>query len=91
MAELRKRYYNGIQIVDVLNRHIDRPETIMNCLNNFSNLEVDDAVEVVRCRDCEFWDMELGGEMRYCAASGSSWRADEFCSDGERREECHGE
>ena len=43
--------------------------------------------ELVRCKDCKFWDKESDGERRYCAASGSYWRADEYCSDGERRED----
>lgn len=43
--------------------------------------------ELVRCKDCKFWDKESDGERRYCAASGSYWRADEYCSDGERRKD----
>lgn len=81
MFELRKRYYNGIQIVDVLNKHIDRPETIMNCLNSFSNLEVDDAVEVVRCKDCKWIDLCKDPEIyEYKGANG-------FCSRGERKDD----
>lgn len=86
MAELRKRYYNGIQIVDVLNRHIDRPETIMNCLNDFSNLEVDDAVEVVRCKNCKHWAMHSWCS-RLAPFDKVYMGADDFCSRGERREE----
>lgn len=46
-----------------------------------------DIVPVVRCKYCKFWDKESDGERRYCAASGSYWRADEYCSDGERRKD----
>lgn len=87
MVKLRKRYYNGMQIVDVLNRHIDKPETVMNCLNNFSNLEVDDAVEVVRCKDCKWWDNHDGGE-RCINTVGLSWaKPENFCNYGEQKDE----
>lgn len=86
MFELRKRYYNGIQIVDVLNKHIDRPETIMNCLNNFINLEVDDAVEVVRCKDCRWFNATLGSCPEVDNPLINYLKPDDFCSRGERRE-----
>lgn len=87
MVELRKRYYNGIQIVDVLNKHIDRPETIMNCLNNFSNLEVDDAVEVVRCKDCKHWHDPDENKWGACYEWGGYSQENDYCSWGERRED----
>ena len=39
------------------------------------------AVPVVRCRDCKWWD---GG---WCSDNGSYWLLSDFCSEGERRED----
>lgn len=77
--ELRKRYYNGVQIADVLIRHIDRPETIMNCLNNFSNLEVDDVAPVKRGR----WELKYhklwDKEFPTCTVCGNPFYATRYC------------
>ena len=46
-----------------------------------------DAVEVVRCRDCEYWYPEEDDEYGHCRKhdfwSSKTW----FCADGERRED----
>lgn len=57
-----------------------------------------DKVEVVRCKDCKWWDSE-NGIMGYCHAARHSYmsgtwdisiyrksKADFFCADGEREE-----
>lgn len=54
-----------------------------------------DAVEVVRCKDCRFCrtffpEKQIGKEARrvwYCDLYRCNRKADEYCSDGERREE----
>jgi hypothetical protein len=54
-----------------------------------------DAVEVVRCVDCKFCrtffpEKEIGKEARqvwYCDLYRCNRKTDEYCSDGERREE----
>ena len=47
-----------------------------------------DAVEVVRCRDCKYWQDNNGGyphdECRW--GKGETPDADDFCSYGERKE-----
>lgn len=40
-------------------------------------------VRVVRCKDCKYWN----GEGKYCDYD-MSGLADDFCSWGERRDEC---
>ena len=42
-----------------------------------------DAVEVVRCKDCSWWD----SNEKTCIEIGGLWRASDFCSWGERRED----
>lgn len=45
-----------------------------------------DAVEVVHCKDCRYW----WGESEQCMDEmgfARKWEADDYCSNGERREE----
>lgn len=48
-----------------------------------------DAVQVVRCKDCEFWlrDEEHGsnGECE-CGCNDGWWLPEDYCSCGERRD-----
>lgn len=51
-----------------------------------------DVVEVVRCKECKWWDettcsSTLTPDNRLCLANCCYWRADDFCSFGERRED----
>ena len=44
--------------------------------------------ELVRCRDCKWWDKDNGFDDKgYCDLLDSYWRPDEYCSSSERREE----
>ena len=47
-----------------------------------------DAVEVVRCNKCTYWDKAKSNKKGFliCPASGMEIKADDFCSYGERRE-----
>ena len=42
-----------------------------------------DAIPVVRCNDCKWWNENLG---EYCEKRDSYPGADWFCADGERRD-----
>lgn len=59
-----------------------------------------DAVEVVRCRDCKWWDEDDNDPYGYCMAMkhgymSAKWeigiyrkyKGDFYCADGERRED----
>ena len=48
-----------------------------------------DAVEVVRCKDCTYWDKAVVNKKGFliCPASGMEIKCDDFCSYGERRAE----
>ena len=59
-----------------------------------------DAVEVVRCRDCKWWDEDDNDLYGYCMAMkhgymSANWeigiyrkyKGDFYCADGERRED----
>lgn len=43
-------------------------------------IESEDVVKVVRCRDCEHWD------GTWCVINEAYFEADDFCSYGERKE-----
>ena len=46
-----------------------------------------DAVEVVRCKDCKFWECDAIFPDGWCRGKhqgNPNW----FCADGERREKC---
>ena len=47
-----------------------------------------DAVEVVRCMDCAYWDKAKSNKKGFliCPASGMEITADDFCSYGERKD-----
>ena len=45
-----------------------------------------DAVEVVRCKDCKHWCIHKRLEIPWCRAMHIDRNAEDFCSDGERRE-----
>ena len=45
-----------------------------------------DMVRVVRCRNCKYYDAEPGGDVMMCY-EGLGWtQPDDYCSNGERRE-----
>ena len=47
-----------------------------------------EAEPIVRCRDCKWWDKDNGFDDKgYCDLLDSYWRPDEYCSDGERRDD----
>lgn len=47
-----------------------------------------DVVEVVRCKDCQYWEKATvnGKGFLICPASGMDITSDDFCSYGERKE-----
>ena len=53
----------------------------------FDILNPSDVVEVVRCKDCKWWDND--GDAERCAHKyGGMWaKSDAYCSYGERAEE----
>ena len=45
-----------------------------------------DAVEVIRCKDCNYWEQTEDPECGRCNNLGGLWLNNEFCSDAERKE-----
>ena len=64
----------------------------------YDNEKKPDIVEVVRCKDCRWWDKKDGDNYGYCHAAKHgyfsehweisiyrTYKPDFFCADGERR------
>ena len=53
------------------------------CMSDIDDAPTVDAVEVVRCKDCKYYeDVKL---LPHCTLCGIMKCEDDFCSDGERR------
>ena len=63
--------------------HIGEPGKARKLIVNAPTV---DAVEVVRCKDCEHWE---DGYFGYCTKIHSAMEYDEFCSNGERKDNEH--
>ena len=51
-----------------------------------AELEKQDIVKVIRCKDCKYKEAEENG-MAYCSIPTGGWvDEDWFCADGERKE-----
>jgi hypothetical protein len=45
-----------------------------------------EAVEVVRCKDCDNYTPTESGKLGYCCISDNIWFANDFCNHGRCRE-----
>ena len=67
-----------------------RVDEIDNCIAEIVNAPTVDAVEVVRCKDCERWDrfMDTFGACNtgLCFIHNTRMGEDDFCSYGERKD-----
>ena len=74
------------------NIEVDKYGHITTTINEFRiavELSVADVVEVVRCKDCEFWNLDRKSGLKgwcYCEVYKGYKEADGFCNCGERRE-----
>ena len=74
----------------VLELRCERIPTWNEVYRALNDLPTVDAVPVVRCKDCKFWNkgkLLYGSDLCNCKAHGGYFLPDDFCSDGERREE----
>lgn len=68
------------------NEYIFKVRESVEGVRSFKRME-----EIVRCKKCKWWDEKtcsstLTPDNRLCLANRCYWRADDFCSKGERRE-----
>lgn len=83
---LKKKYYDGFTVRDILNKHLDDGHKILELLTAFADADGVDAVPVVRCKDCQHYNGLL---YTLCPVSGMNVIDDEedYCSWAERKEE----
>lgn len=70
--------------------HVNLPDDWMEqILDRLRNDPDADWAEVVRCKDCKYWEeiMNDKGICKYMSGFGRWWKSDDFCSSAERREE----
>ncbi len=62
------------------------PETKKALLHMIDYQETADVVEVVRCKECSYHELDGDGDD-WCVWSGNNIKPTDFCSKGERRED----
>ena len=96
-----KRLIDAVRYREVLDRYINAPHVKMGCsysggmstaigtcISFLDNQPTVDAVEVVRCKDCKYYEIHKPKVLENCERNGLliPMGADDFCSYGERRE-----
>lgn len=82
---LKKKYYDGFTVHDILSKHLDDGHKILELLTAFADADGVDAVPVIRCKDCKWYYRGGATCMFWDGANGMC--ADDFCGKAERKEE----
>ena len=83
---MTKKYYDGGIVTEILFTHLEA-EKMLELLTAFAEATGIDAVEVIRCKDCIYWQDNNGGYPH----EDCKWRedetpdADDWCSGAERK------
>ena len=56
---LKKKYYDGFQVHGILNEELNDGKLIMQILKRFADAPSADVVEVVRCKDCKWYECSI--------------------------------
>ena len=75
----------GLTDFEILMCDGDYKEALKLVLSKIRNAPTVDAVPVVRCKDCTYYDHSYEGD--FCSSTGAGMDEDGYCSDGERRED----
>lgn len=62
-------------------------QTFQDVHDALEHLPAVDAVQVVRCRDCSFFNTEYLNHDGMCKCSGEFMENDDYCSLGERKDD----
>ena len=89
---LKKKYYDGFTVHDILSKHLDDGHKILELLTAFADADGVDAVPVIRCKDCKhYYEKEWvvgGGSYTTCwYQTIANAQPNDFCSRAERKEE----
>ena len=84
---MNKKYYDGFNVIDILFKNLE-PRKMWKVLNAFADSDGVDAVEVVRCKDCKYWQKSVINYNEYvCYWGGYVKHEDDFCSWAKRAKE----
>ena len=82
---LTKKYYDGFIVHDILDKHLE-PGKMMEVLTAFAEVKGVDAVEVIRCKNCEHYSAD--DDETYCDTLGIFGTSPtSYCSFAKRKEE----
>lgn len=81
MTMLKKKYYDGFTVHDILNKHLDDGNKILELLTAFADADGVDAVKVIRCKDCKFHH-----DRTQCKKRIGAWFDDDYCNGAVRAE-----
>lgn len=91
MGEYIKRA-DAIQAVKDCSYSLDEDELIevngFSAIDSINNLPTADVVEVIRCKDCEYWtgkNPDSNKGVGYCKCNDEYFNDDDYCSYGERK------
>ena len=84
------KYVNSDKLKDLF-RYTEDAEycrwTLNGVLSEIDEILEDDAIEIVRCKNCRYHEGEENG-LVYCYATMECWvKSDWFCADGKNKEE----
>ena len=66
--------------------------SVSNALDTVRSIPAVDAVEVVRCRECECYPKDFDEDSwNWCCGIGDDTKPNDFCSQGQRREDGDGD
>ena len=80
-----------VEVVEMLrwSNYLDKNSTLNLLIRAIEQAPTDaiDAMEVVRCKDCKYWDKAtIRKGFLICPASGMEIMDDDYCSYGKRKE-----
>ena len=82
-----KRLIDTVKARVVAQRIYSDPVLIHAILNTLNNTPTVDAVEVVRCKDCKYFNGESCSNSQWWDDDYTTWvKEEDFCSYGERRD-----
>ena len=83
---LKKKYYDGFTVHDILSKHLDDGHKILELLTAFADADGVDAVPVIRCKNCKHWACD--DSESYCDELGIfNTDMNSYCSYAKRKEE----
>lgn len=89
MAKRRIDANQMLKNIELLARHEDtfRRSVILGVAQTIRNAPTIDAIEIVRCKDCKYWEKQKDSAKGCCLLSGNYPTGGWYCADGKRRDE----